>query len=212
MLSAAMLFRVGACVLYLVAVWCAARAARAAVRVAHHEERRWWTVIASLFGVLALSRGLGIEEAFRQALRSRIMAAGLYQHRWEYQSVLASAVILCITGAAAVFYVRWTQRQSAWRGRRTVRAQRLAQVTGLAQAASGAMVTLVLLRLVSIHAVDSLLYRGPHLNWLVDIGATLAVIGLGLTYHRSAAELEGERGMRSQRSGTDEAVDRRRKP
>ena len=43
-------------------------------------------------------------------------------------------------------------------------------------------------------------------------GATLAVIGLGLTYHRSAAELEGERGMRSQRSGTDEAVDRRRKP
>ena len=62
----------------------------------------------------------------------------------------------------------------------------LAVLAGLACAA---MILLILLRLVSLHMLDALLYRGPRLNWFADIGATLAVAGLARHYHVSLRAL-----------------------
>lgn len=50
--------------------------------------------------------------------------------------------------------------------------------------AAFAMLLLMALRLASLHAPDALLYGTFNLNWLIDIGSSLAVLGGAVTYIR----------------------------
>jgi len=66
---------------------------------------------------------------------------------------------------------------------RTVRKRRsrpgIAVMVALGSA--GGMIFLLMLRMVSFHPIDRLLY-GLKLNWVVDIGTSLAVLGAALYY------------------------------
>lgn len=47
-----------------------------------------------------------------------------------------------------------------------------------------AMLFLMALRLASLHATDALLHSAFKLNWLIDIGSNLTVLGAAVTYIR----------------------------
>jgi hypothetical protein len=73
--------------------------------------------------------------------------------------------ILLVLLAFALLVRTWVRSRGEWRR----------QALGIAQLASFAMLGLIALRMISLHAVDSLLYGGLRLNWWLDIGLSLLV-------------------------------------
>jgi hypothetical protein len=135
---------------------------------------RAWLLIMVLFAALAALRGLGLEDFWQDALRNMMRADGAYQDRRAFQRPLAAGVI-AVAGLIAFLW--------AYRGFRSVRGRRnVAVMVGAASAF--AMIALVALRLISLHPVDALLYGPFKLNWIVDIGSSLTVLGAALTYLR----------------------------
>lgn len=167
-----------AVILYLAAAAVAAQAGLAARKGMRVQDSRFWIAAAALFLCLTASRVLGIEAGLTEDLRAELKQLMLYKDRYEVQGIIASVVIV----VAAVFIALWLWRRTRtpWRKMELPARYRIA-----GEVACGAMACLVLLRLVSLHMIDSLLYRGPHLNWLVDVGATLAIIGLSRGYVRA---------------------------
>lgn len=168
------IFSLVAIVLYLAVAYACSRAARVAKIARRPEtERRRWLAFTTFFGALAAFRASNLEEAIRSALREQLIVHGEYFERWSLQApVAAAALVLLAAGIGALFLVHPAQRG---RGR-------LAASIFVADLAVAAQVGLVMLRVISLHAVDALLYRGPHLNWLVDCGATFAVAYAALRY------------------------------
>jgi fumarate reductase subunit D len=128
-----------------------------------------------LFLLLAASRWFGLEEDLRVFLRGGLRADGLYQERREFQAVIASAALvistlLGMTGMGMMLRSGVLQKPGPSR------------IVALAGSICGGLVLLVALRLVSFHAIDVLLFRGPRLNWFLDIGGTLAVAGAAAWY------------------------------
>lgn len=134
-----------------------------------------WLIIAASFVALAISRQFGIEEALRIWLRSGLQADGVYQQRREYQSILASIIIVITSlgamGGFALLVKGGMLRRSG-----------PSRIVVIAILAACTMVMLVILRLVSLHMLDVLLFRGPRLNWLLDIGSTFVVGGASVRY------------------------------
>lgn len=136
---------------------------------------RIWLVAALVFVAAAISRRFGIEEDVRIWLRGGLRAEHLYRERRDFQSVIASVVIViaalaCISGFALMLRSGVLQRKGP---------SRIAATAGLACAG---MVLLILLRLVSLHSIDVLLFRGPRLNWLIDIGNTALAAWMAVAY------------------------------
>ena len=152
----------------------AAREAVAGMRLPHWHARVW-LFAGVLFLVLAASRQLGLEESLRTAMRGELRAEHAYDERWDLQSVTA-ALLVVIASLSALAGAVWTWR-SGILGR-----PGLSRIALLAVISCGVMLMLVALRMVSIHVIDSALYRGPRLNWIVDIGSTFAVLGLSRYY------------------------------
>ncbi len=199
--------------LYAVAAFLAARAWRVSGRMVGVDARgQWrmpgwhratWLVALALFAVCAVSRLLGIEEALRTAFRGELQAERLYDMRREAQAAVASGVIVFV--ALAGMAVGWGLRRM-----NAGRKDRLSRIAAGAAVACTAMVLLIALRMISLHMIDSLLYRGPRLNWLIDIGSTLAVLGLAWRYAGAAAKpsMRPTRERHSERSRADEPLDR----
>ncbi|WP_298282183.1 hypothetical protein [Novosphingobium sp.] len=177
-----------AVILYLVAATLAFWAALAAIEKAGGKADRktgcvrapaWhgrmWLIIAALFVALAISRQFGIEEALRIWLRGGLQADGVYQQRREYQAILASLIIVITSlgamGGFALMVKGGMLRRSG-----------PSRIVVFAILAACTMVMLVILRLVSLHMLDVLLFRGPRLNWLLDIGSTFVVGGASVRY------------------------------
>lgn len=130
-----------------------------------------WALCGTLFLILSVMRALNLEEVLRDLLRESLLLAGDYRERRDLQAPLAAAaVVVTLVFAGLAFRAGGDRRR---RSTIAVRAARLASV---------GMIGLLGLRLISLHAVDRLLYRGPHLNWLFDIGATLCVGGAAWIY------------------------------
>lgn len=163
-----------------------------------------WLFAAALFFLCAISRLLGIEEGLRMALRSELQAEQIYAGRREMQSVVASVIIVSMT--LSVIFAGWRVQQSGVLARRS-----LSREVIWAAAACCMMILLIAIRMVSLHALDSLLYRGPRLNWLVDIGATGAVLILAWRYpmELGRAAAKKRRARHSNHASTDELIDRR---
>lgn len=126
------------------------------------------------FTTLLILRVFGIEDALREMLRDWMRDEGSYSGRREIQSMLiAGALPIC---GAVGFWL-------AYRATRNLRGRRnIALVAAIAS--SAAMVFLVMLRLVSLHAVDKALYGPLKLNWIVDTGSSIAVLIAAVIYVR----------------------------
>ena len=128
-------------------------------------DHRFWFTAATIFGLLALSRILAIEELFRSDLREWLEGSALYADRQTMQLPLAIAAL----GVAAIIAGGWLLKWRATYGDKPKQAILLA-CAGLA-----AMAVLIMLRMVSLHSIDSWLYYGLRLNWWINIGASLLV-------------------------------------
>jgi MFS family permease len=150
----------------------AAYAARANRQLDRHVMA--WIVLAVLFAGLVAARYYGIEDALRQDLRMMLRDATAYDERRSLQRPIAAALVI-VAGAAIMAWL--------YSGLRHVRGRRDAAVAA-AMIAATAMIGLVALRLVSLSPVDGLLYGPLKLNWVIDIGAALGVIGAAGVYIR----------------------------
>ncbi|HQS96773.1 MAG: hypothetical protein B7X90_07030 [Novosphingobium sp. 17-62-19] len=171
------LLGLAAAALYAITAIMAARAAKAAQpgpRVPPWHRTVWLAAIL-LFTACAFSRIFGLEEGLRLLLRGELRDENIYSTRREYQSVIASAIIIAAALAAFFGAAKVVSSGVLKSGGRS----RVALAAGMACAV---MALLIVVRVVSLHALDVLIYRGPRLNWIVDIGATAAVGALAWTY------------------------------
>lgn len=167
------LFSLIAAAFYIVVAGAAAMAmarANALQQVAWH--KLGWLAIATLFVIFAVMRIFAVEELVRNDLRITLYNQGSYELRRSLQGPLFAAVfIIAAITAAGLFY--FTAR--GVRGRRNI-----AVLTAVG--CTGGMLFLAALRLVSLHSVDQLLYGPLKLNWLADLGLSLAVLAFALRY------------------------------
>jgi hypothetical protein len=139
---------------------------------------RWhllgWAALALLFTLLAVMRVFAVEDLLREELRLVLRAEGSYDNRRVFQGPVFAALII----AAAAIGGFWTYYAS-----RTIRGRR--NIAAMAAIASGcALLFLLVLRLVSLHSVDQLLYGPLKLNWIIDLGSSAIVLASGYLYWR----------------------------
>jgi len=156
----------------LVALSCMAAGTSAAARRQPSSAATQWWLIALLFLAMALARYFDIEHALRQDMRGVLLADGAYEMRREYQRPAAALVV--VLGSALAFWLAYKIAQGIGSGRvLAVRAARMAALS---------LVVLVVLRIVSLHPVDGLLYGPMKLNWIIDIGASMAIMAAAVYY------------------------------
>lgn len=148
----------------------------AAFVAASKRQRHWhlavWVTLAGLFALLVMLRVFTIEELVRTSLRDWIRMQGLWVDRRSFQGIIIAIVLLLFPAAGLFGFYRLARRV---RGRRNMAV--------LAAIAAGCMMILLLvLRLTSLHAMDRLLFGPLKLNWVGDIGASLAVILAAIFY------------------------------
>ncbi|WP_421883296.1 hypothetical protein [Novosphingobium sp.] len=162
---------------YIVTAILALRAAGAAQagRGAPRWHRTVWIVAIALFVGCAASRLLGIEEGARQLLRGELRDEHIYAERREYQAAIASGIIIA-AGIASVVGAAKLIRSGV------LRSSGLSRIALMAGLACAGMALLIVVRVVSLHMLDVLLYRGPRLNWIIDIGATVMTGALAWLY------------------------------
>jgi hypothetical protein len=130
-----------------------------------------WRVVAAVFLALAIWRIGLFESRLQDDVREWARQRGLYEQRRSYQE---AATLLMLAGSALAVVqvaVRGGFRRSTY-----------------ALGAAGALAIYSLVRLVSLHELDSLLFRtGPiHLNYLIDMGLTAAAAGMAWLEIRAA--------------------------
>ncbi len=132
-----------------------------------------WLILATVFVVLIGLRLTAAEDLLRESLRASLRASGDYDQRREFQGPLVAAILVFASIGVLVLLHRAMRRL---RGQRNV-------ALLVAAFASLAMLFLIVLRLASLHAIDALLY-GFKLNWVIDLGASLAVMLAAVAYIR----------------------------
>lgn len=133
-----------------------------------------WVGVCLLFSVLAISRFLGIEQSITEFLREHLKDSGLYDVRRSWQAPVVAVVTMIAGALGLVFAHRFVERQH---GRRN-------HARSVAFISSCVMIVLVALRLASFHAIDSVLYGPLKLNWVIDLGSTIAVVVAAAYYAR----------------------------
>lgn len=126
---------------------------------------RIWFAIAALFGLFAVVRGLALEELMRDHLRAEFFNDGLYEQRRNVQRPIAAFAIAIAAALVLLVPMRFAKSFRSRRG--------LAVFAACASAL--AMVFLRVMRLISLHQIDALLYGPLKLNWIIDLGASLMV-------------------------------------
>lgn len=164
-----------ACALYaivsLTALW-AGREARAKNQKKWH--RRVWNFVAVLFVCLIFSRMFELEQIIRTNLRDLLVAQDLVERRREIQGPLI-AIGMIGAGLTAMIGLYYTAKNVT--GRRN-----LAVATALG--ACAVMTFTMILRTVSLHALDRYLDGPLKLNWVGDVGSSLSVFVAGIIYIR----------------------------
>lgn len=143
-----------------------------------HRQISWhvatWGMIAVLFLTLAMMRMFAFEDLLREELRLALRVEGTYDDRRALQGPLFAALFV----VAAVITGVWFYHVSRTiHGRRNI-------ATMIAAGCALGMIFLVLVRIVSLHSVDYLLYGPFKLNWIIDLGASVAVMACGVYYWR----------------------------
>lgn len=136
---------------------------------------RVWAAVACAFALFAVLRLTMLEEIVRDMLREALRLDGSYDERRTFQRPLAFGLVLLFGAGFAWALLR--QLEAARKGRRL-----LLVVAG---AGPTIMVMLLTLRILSLHQIDVLLYGPTKLNWIVDTGASLLVLGAAVVYMRT---------------------------
>lgn len=164
----------------IVALMATAMAARStAVRDRHDVDgetaavvarRRLWVLVAFCFIGFAAWRLFGIDDLLRRSYRDNAAITGDYDHRYVLQAALIIAIVLSMI-LGVVVIDRQLRKQA-------LAADRLALVLIVV------FIAFFQIRVVSVHAIDQLLYRsilGINLNRVVDSGLTIAIGALTIT-------------------------------
>ncbi|CAH0497923.1 hypothetical protein NVSP9465_02995 [Novosphingobium sp. CECT 9465] len=171
------MFNLAAAAVYIAVILACGIASGIAFRAKRPiEEPARWILFGTLFAILGLSRIFNIEEKLRSTARNFFFDSRSYEGRWEYQAPVAGAAF-ALMAAASIALVLLAQRKHRLPGR-------LGKALMAADLAAFGMISLVGLRLISLHSVDALLFRGPHLNWIIDIGCSAAMIWAALRYRQ----------------------------
>lgn len=133
-----------------------------------------WLLLALFFAALISLRLFEVEEALRNSLRAALRSEGSYDQRRDIQAPVAAAIILLAAVTALGLLNRFARNL---RGRRNLA---LAAALG----AAFAMLVLIALRVISLHAIDALLYGPIKLNWVIDLGTSLIVLSAAAYYTR----------------------------
>lgn len=153
----------GALIYLMICGFCLRAAVSARATGRPPGEMAWWCVFTGLFVALIALRISGFEEVLRADLRKLLRQDGVYEMRREVQAPISALAVLCIAGLVALgagVHLR-TRPASPTR------------MLGLARLAIVGLCGLVLLRVISFHPVDRLLYGPAKLNWIIDIGSSL---------------------------------------
>ena len=153
-------------VMYIVTACCALAVVAGPRRTGlpHDARRHWFIVIAAFASLTAWRLGQG-EIRLQEQVRAWTRLHGLYDERHDSQAWFT------ILALAAVMAGIWASFRNGMPGR-----SKSAMIAALG------LLALAAVRLVSLHAIDSLLYRtGPfHLNYVFDMGLTVTAAGLAL--------------------------------
>lgn len=182
-------------------------AALFAGRIAHaHRQQAWhvrcWLSVAALFVLLIILRVFDLEEIMRTDLRVLLAAEGLSQGRRAYQGIII-ATLIALFAAAGLSLAYWVSQRIS--GRRNI-------AVALAGAGCVAMLTLILFRVISLHALDSLLFGPLKLNWFGDLGITFATLGSALFYAHHVRRIPEPRKPRIPRKGLHRPPDGKTHP
>lgn len=150
-----------ACAVYAVVFALCFRAAQMARSNGLSADQRSWMMIACLFGFLIVMRVFVLDDLIREALREYLGNRDAYADRRSLQFPLAIMALLAGLGVLGVSAHRlWlassTRRRMVWIGR----------------IAAMAMVTLVVLRLISLGPIDYVLDGPLRVNWWLDLGSS----------------------------------------
>lgn len=160
------MLRLAAIPIYLVAIVLCIAAARTAVRhrgpVSH---TALWSGLATLYVLMIVSCLVDFEERWHASVR-HLMNAGYGEGVRLFWQPLVAVLAIGFAASAAFLLMRRATPAMPANARRGLR---------LAEMAGSAFVLLVALRLISLHAIDAVLYGGPHINRVIDPGLTLLV-------------------------------------
>jgi len=132
-----------------------------------------WALVSLFFVGLMALRGLLIEDWIELTMRTALRESGSYGDRRQIQKVVAIILALIATGAATFWLMRSYKK---------IRGQRELAIF-VANFACFAMVGLIGFRLLSLHAIDFVLYA-LKVNWIMDAGLTVLVGGCAAVYVR----------------------------
>lgn len=131
-----------------------------------------WLLLAAFFLVLVWLRLYEIEDLWRGAVRDWLKGEDTFGERRTMQRPIAAGAVAVIGLLGFWWFYR---TMTGVRGRRNI-------AVSVAMAAGGAMLALIALRLISLHPVDTVLYGPIKLNWIIDIGSSLAVMASAAFY------------------------------
>lgn len=159
--------------LYVIVIVACAAATGSARKTRQAPWHFWtWGLLAVLFAILLAARLTGIEEALRDASRLALRSEGTYDARRGTQSLVVAVIIM--GGGVMALYLFYRAVTGSLR-RRDITVK-------LAIAAGLAMAGLVTLRMISLHAIDRILYGSLKINWVADVGASALVIAAAAYY------------------------------
>ena len=158
-----------------IAVYAVVAVAAVWVGIRERKSRWLWIGVAVSFVLLAALRWFEIEDMVRANMREWLRERGGYGGRRQLQRELTALLVALVAtfGFAGMFFAR----RGFFR--------RIDKLTVLALGACVGMIGLVGLRLVSLHTTDALLYGSVKLNWIADLGLSLAVLAAAALRIRS---------------------------
>lgn len=133
-----------------------------------------WAGLAVLFVLLLVFRIMNAEAMIREYFRACLWAAGDYERRRDFQRPIVAGLIL-VAGFSGLWWITLIYRSLTDR-------RNLAVL--LALSAGAGMVVLLAMRLVSLHAIDALLYGPAKLNWVADAGLSCIVASAAIYYSK----------------------------
>ena len=134
----------------------------------------FWSGAGAFFIGLIAWRLLGAEDLLRAVLRDGLQGLGAYLERRSLQGPLIAMTLVGFALAGAVLIL--VRRRIARRAR--------FEAIWWAAIGMAVMCMLIILRLISLHGFDAILFGGPRLNWILDPGSAIVVAWAAWQYTR----------------------------